>query len=98
MKISIFSVYDSKTEIFSTPSFLLNKGTALRAILEAANDPSSSLSKYPADFTVFELGVFDDVEGTITMHPAKISLGTILEHKHPAEVPKQTNNGLGASL
>lgn len=83
MKIHIYSVYDSKTEVYGQPNFMLNKGTALRAWQDAANDPQSTISKHPADFTMFEIGYWDDDTGTIVMHPAKISLGTALEFIKP---------------
>lgn len=81
MKIMIYSVYDSKTGVFGQPNFLINRGAALRAWQEAANDPQSNICKYPSDFTMFEIGYWEDETGTITMLDAKISLGTALEFK-----------------
>ncbi|QXP08260.1 MAG: nonstructural protein [Arizlama microvirus] len=79
MKIQIFSVYDSKTKVYGQPNFLLNKGTALRAWQEAANDKQSNIGKYPADFTMFNIGEWDDETGTLTMHMVKENLGSALE-------------------
>lgn len=79
MKLKIFTIYDSKTESYAQPNFLINRGTFNRALLEAMNDPQSNLSKYPADFTAFEIGEWDDSSATITMYPAKINLGNLLE-------------------
>lgn len=83
MKLKIYSIYDSKTETYAIPNFILNKGTFTRALLEAMNDPNSQLSKYPADFTAFEIGEWDDSNGTVTMYSAKVNLGCLLEFKTP---------------
>lgn len=80
MILKIYSIYDSKVEAFGTPHFLLNKGTFSRAIMEALNDPQISFSKYPADFTAFEIGEWDDTTGTLKMYTAKINLGTLTEY------------------
>lgn len=87
MKAMIYAVYDAKAEVYSQPHFLLNRGTAFRAWEEAANDNSTQIGKYPADFTMFEIGEWDDQTGTITMLKAKISLGTALELKKQTQSP-----------
>lgn len=81
MKIMMYSVYDSKTGVFGQPNFLINRGAALRAWQEAANDNQSNIGKYPADFTMFEIGYWDDETGNVSMHHTKVSLGTALEFK-----------------
>lgn len=81
MKIQVFSVYDSKTQVWGQPNFLLNKGAAMRAWGEAANDTQSNIGKHPADFTMFHIAEWDDETGTLTMLKAKENLGTALEFK-----------------
>lgn len=67
MHKGIFSVYDVKSAIYGNPFYSSNLLTALRDFQTAASDPSSTISKYPADFQLFELGSFDDVLGQITL-------------------------------
>lgn len=81
MKLKMFSVYDSKTQAYLPPIYLQSAGAAIRALETAANDPSHEFSKYASDFTMFEIGSFDDESGTVSMLNAKISLGTALEFK-----------------
>lgn len=81
MKIMVFSVYDSKTEVYGQPNFMVNRGAALRAWIDACNDPNTQIFKHPGDFTMFEIGEWDDEKGEIKMHPAKISLGVATEFK-----------------
>lgn len=82
MMIEIFSVFDSKTKIYSQPQFMLNKGVALRTWVDVANDPQSAISKHPGDYSLFKLGVFNDETGQITMDDAYENLGTALQYKN----------------
>lgn len=86
-KFKAFSVYDVKSETYSPPFFEKTSGLALRSFTEAIKDPRSALSKYPADFTLFEIGHFDDSSGSLVPHQANIPLGTALEFasKLPSE-------------
>lgn len=79
MMSKVFAVYDSKIGSFMAPFFMPTKGHALRAFENLVNDPNTTVCKYPSDFTLFELGEFDDQSGALTLHEAKISLGLALE-------------------
>jgi len=79
MIYKIFSVYDSKAEAYLPPLFMKSKGEFLRSFAEAANDPKSSLGKYPGDYTGFELGTWDDSNCNFTLHKTPISLGVAQE-------------------
>ena len=89
MKLKIYAVYDSAVGAYMQPFFMQSKGVALRSWLEAANDEKTQFNKHPADFTLFELGEYDELSGTFENHPAKLNLGTALEHrsKSQAEPP-----------
>jgi len=82
----MYTVYDSKAEAFLVPFFMRTKGEALRAWQQAVNDEQTQFSKYPSDFTLFEIGEYDDSTGTVVMHEAKISLGSALEFKKVVDV------------
>lgn len=79
MKIKIFTVFDSKAEAYLQPFFMQSKGKAIRAIQNTLEDPNTDLSKYPEDFTLFEIGEYDDQDASITMLEAKVNLGNCLE-------------------
>lgn len=81
MKLVVAAIYDSKSECYSQPNFLTTRGQGERAMLEAVANPDSNLAKYPADFTFFELGTYDDSTGQFQNHNAPINLGTALEFK-----------------
>lgn len=79
MKMQVFSVFDSKTKVFSQPNFLVNKGAALRAWMDACNDPQSNISKHPEDFTFFHIGEYDDENGTFENLKTPESLGCAIQ-------------------
>lgn len=90
MTLKIFAVYDSKVEAYLQPFFMRSRGEALRAFGEACNDPQTGFYKHPADYTLFELGSFDEEKGQITTLTVKMALGTALEYKKQMEIdPKQ---------
>lgn len=76
----IYSVYDSKAEQYMTPIFFQTKGLAVRAFAEAVNDGGKSqISKYPADFVLFELGEFDGDSCSFNLYPAPVNVGVAVE-------------------
>lgn len=85
MKLSIFSIYDSKAQAYLPPFFLPRKQMAVRAFAECCNSESHQFGKWPADYTLFHVGAFDDESGLIDSFPP-ISLGNGLEHKSKPDI------------
>ena len=89
MILKIFSVYDAKAEAYIQPMFFHSRGQAIRAFTDTANDPSSQLCRHAGDFTLFELGDFDDSTGIVQMAEHASNLGKALEFKNPELELKQ---------
>ncbi|QCQ85112.1 nonstructural protein [Blackfly microvirus SF02] len=64
--VKIFSVWDSKSKTFSQPFYAMTVGVATRNFTDLVNDPQTQVNKYPDDFTLFELGEFEDSTGKIS--------------------------------
>jgi len=79
MIVKLFTVYDSKVKTWFTPLPFKHAGDALRWFQESANEKKSNLGKYPADFTLFELGEFDDQTAVVTTHKTPIAMGVAIE-------------------
>lgn len=62
----VFNLYDAKSEVFDIPMFAKTTNEMLRdltAVVNREND-RNKLWLYPSDFTLFEVGEYDDLTGT----------------------------------
>lgn len=84
MKLKMYSIYDSKAQAYYKPMYSHQNGEALRLFIDALEDDKSQFYKHPGDFTIFEIGTWDDVEGHIELLAAKNNLGNGLELKKHA--------------
>jgi len=62
----VYSVYDHKACCFSNPFVAPNNNVALRSFHQASTDENSEISKYPNDYSLFNLGSFNDETGALT--------------------------------
>lgn len=90
MILKVFAIYDSKAEAYLQPFFMANKGTAIRAIADILTKPDHSFSKYPEDFTLFELGEYDDSNGKMLPHSTPNPIIKTIELKASANSPDNT--------
>lgn len=65
MELKIFTIRDSKGEIFHPPFYCKTHGEAERTFRELAKDPNSLISKYPEDYDMYALGTYDNNTGKI---------------------------------
>lgn len=65
MRLRIFAIFDSKARAFQVPWALPEVGQAVRMFSNAANDGSTGIGANPEDYTLFEIGSFDDEFGTV---------------------------------
>lgn len=65
MIMKIFAIRDAKVEAFLQPFFSPTVGAAIRSLMEAVNDPQHQFAKNSYDYSLFELGEFDDASGRI---------------------------------
>ena len=86
MIVKVFGIYDTKAEAYLPPFFMKSKGEAIRAVTAHANDPQHNFCKYAEDFTLFELGSFDDSNGKFELLHTPHSLGVLLEFRKDSNV------------
>lgn len=80
MKKSVCSVYDNKAMTWNDPFYAINKLVAQRIFGDGAKDERSMWNKHPTDYELFEIGEYDDQDGTIQMAENKIPLGMANEY------------------
>lgn len=64
MELKIYSVRDSKGEVFHTPFFKKTHGEAERDFTAVARDGKSTISQFPEDYDLYFVGTYDDTKGT----------------------------------
>lgn len=77
----VFTVYDSKAEVYMSPFLFQNKGEAIRAFTESLKDtsnPNNMMAKYPQDFTLFQVAEYDNETAKFTECKV-VSLGNGVE-------------------
>ena len=60
MKLKIFSVFDSKVAAYMNPFFARSTAEAVRIFSDAVNSSQQGFKSHAEDYTLFELGVWDD--------------------------------------
>ena len=87
----IFAVWDSKAEAYMQPFFASTVGLALRIFSDNVANQDSVLFKYPDDFVLFEIGLWDERTGEMINHEANINLGMAREY-HPSKNLEAVSN------
>lgn len=83
-RLKVCSVLDAKVAAYNAPFFVRSRGEALRSWQSAVNDPETMMCKYPEDYTLFEIGEFDESTGTLVPASPHVSLGCAVEFKRNA--------------
>lgn len=60
MITNMYSIYDSKVGVYTSPMMFRNDAECIRQFETEANNPESKLNKHAEDYTVFLLGEYDD--------------------------------------
>lgn len=76
----VFTIYDSKAELYLPPFYFRTAGEATRAFEESCNDPQHQFHRHSEDFTLFELGTYDDGNAAFSIGATPYALGKALEY------------------
>ena len=77
--LKMCSIYDSKAEAWMTPMFFQAIGQAVRTFSDTVNNADSPFGKHPEDYTLFEVGAFNEQTGEVTtISPRSIMVGVNL--------------------
>lgn len=79
MVLKVYTIFDSAVGAYHRPFYCHGPGEAIRNFTLAAKDPQCTIFQSPADYTLFELGEWDDHTGIFQMYQAHKSLGKALE-------------------
>jgi len=79
MKHQMFAIYDSKANAYLPPWVIHQNEMAIRLFADMCNDPKHQFGKNPADYTLFNIGAYDDNKGQVENQKLNISLGNGIE-------------------
>lgn len=65
MQHSIYAIKDKAANAYLQPFFTVNEATAVRALKTAVDNPQHDFHKHAKDYSLYFMGVFDDVTGVI---------------------------------
>lgn len=77
--IGVFAVYDNKAQAFMEPFFARNAATAIRAFQDNISRPDSIFAKYPNDFVLYQIGEFNDQDGSLEDRSENTNLGMAIQ-------------------
>lgn len=81
--MKMFAIYDSKAEAYLAPIFCPTTAVALRMFRQAAEEEGHTFHKHAGDYTLFELGEWNEQTAVTTQLNAQVNLGTALMHQRP---------------
>lgn len=81
MKTIMYTIYDSKAQVYNKPFYMVNEQVAVRSFRDLANDPSSDVCKHPEDFTLWRVGEFEDTLNEITLSAPPVVVCKAIELK-----------------
>lgn len=92
MNQKIFAIRDQKADIFMQPFFQLSQGEAERNFDQLVRDQKSTISQYPADYSLYHLGDYETTTGVITtQNPPRHCVDAIHVWKKAAAKAQETN-------
>lgn len=71
----VFCFHDQAAKAYMNPWVMPSKGLAERQMVDLVNNKETTMSQHPADYTLFEIGTWDELTATYVPHDSKISLG-----------------------
>jgi len=93
MKLKMFSIFDSKISAYMNPFFARTSQEAIRMFADAVGNPKQGFCKHPEDYTLFEIGAWDDQTAQIELLPTPHSLGVAVQFVS-SDIPDGRNGSL----
>lgn len=87
MIIKIFAIHDAKAAAFLLPFFQMTTGLAIRAFSDSCNNVEHNFCRHAEDYTLFQMGTYDDGPGSFEMLPTPLPVRKAIEVKTQTEMP-----------
>ena len=87
MLSQVFTVFDCKAEAYLPPFYMATKGQAIRVFTDLVNDPNHAFAKHPEDYTLFQLGQYEDASASFHLLKTPTAIGVAIEFRTVREAP-----------
>lgn len=77
--LTVFAIYDSKSEGWSRPVYSRNRATVQRELRDVLSQGQTPYALHPEDYTLFEVGTWSEVNPQISYHQAPEPLGVLIQ-------------------
>lgn len=75
----LVATYDIKTGVYARPTAFITDAQAVRSFGEAVNDKTTEFNKHPEDYSIFNIGSYDDNTGEIKpSKPVQLAQAVVL--------------------
>jgi len=88
----IFTIHDVKAQAYLPPFLLHTRAMATRVFHDCINSEQHQFAKHPEDYTLFEVGHFNDQNANIQIEKAPTSLGNGVEFVTQETISPQGNS------
>ena len=65
MEKNLYSILDTKSNLYSPPFVAQNDAIAIRMVMDILRNPDNNLSRYPEDHQLMVVGFWDEINGEI---------------------------------
>lgn len=82
MKLSVYTIFDCKSEVYNSPVFYRTDAEAIRNLSLMVNSTDNAIGLNPEDFTLFKIGSFSQENGVLQLLDApKVSIVSAIDLK-----------------
>jgi len=96
--MKLFAIRDVKSEAYCPPMAITTVGLAVRGFSDECLNPKSDLSRYPADYMLYEIGTYDPNTAVITSLPVPVFVASATEMIAKAKQVRLQNEPLLPSV
>lgn len=82
MQQRLFSIYDEKAQAWLPPFAFIHQAQALRAFSDCLNSKDHQFAQHPEDYTLAQIGEWDEQSGVLVSFEKKTILGNGIEVKN----------------
>ncbi len=80
--MKLYTVNDLASKTFTKPFVMLTDRDAIEGFRHVCNEPETPYAKHPQDYTLVNIGSFDERTGVLTLSDSQLVLARALDLKH----------------